>query len=89
MFTQISTKKGIVKFGEGSVLTIVKEYKQVVLGACPGKPVVQPIEYEHLTREDMNRVLEAVNLIKEIWDVKVKGRIWANGSKQRRYLKYV
>ena len=45
------------------------------------------IEAEMLSEEDKNKALDAVNIIEEKCDGRVKGRTCANGSKQRAYLK--
>ena len=87
MFTQMNAKKGIKLFGERAVAAMFKEYKQLDKGPMPGKPVFGPISYESLTNQEIREALEAVNLIKEKRDGKIKGRTCANGSKQRQYLK--
>ena len=46
-----------------------------------------PIDPDILTPEEKKQALEAVNLIKEKRDGKVKGRTCANGKKQRKYVK--
>ena len=50
MFTQMTAKKGISRFGERAVSAIIKEFKQLDQEAFPGKPVVQPIELHNLTK---------------------------------------
>ena len=44
---------------------MAKEFKQLSEGALPGKPVIAPVDPTILTKEDIKRALEAVNLIKE------------------------
>ena len=64
MFTQMSTKVGIKKFGETLMADVVKEYRKIVKGTTEGKPVVTPIVPNALSFEDKMKTLEAVNLIK-------------------------
>ena len=87
MSTQMSAKKGIKMFGERAIAALVKEFKQLVEGAVPGKPVIRPINPESLSVEEKMRAMEAVNFIKEKRCGKIKGRSCANGSQQKKYLK--
>ena len=43
LFTQMSAKKGIKKFGERAVAAMIKEFKQIHEGPMPGKPVIRPV----------------------------------------------
>ena len=83
---QMSASRGIIKYGELAVAAIMKEFKQLVHGAFPGKPVVEAIKASELSEEDKKTALDAVNLIKVKKDGTVKGRTCANGSKERFYL---
>jgi len=87
MFTQMSAKKGIKMFGERAIAALLKEYNQMDKGPMPGKPVFGAVDYHTLSEQEKKEALEAVNLIKEKRDGKIKGRTCANGSKQRQYLK--
>ena len=87
MFNQMPAKKGIKLFKERDIAAIYKEFKQLDEGAVPNKPVVLPQDPSKLTREEKSRALEAVNLIKEKRNGKIKGRTCADGSKQKHYLK--
>ena len=87
MSTQMPAKKGIKLFGEKAIAAMIKEFEQLDEGAFPGKPVVKPIDPNTLTREEKYKAMEAVNLIKEKRCGKIKGRMCANGSTQRKYLK--
>ena len=78
----MSAKKGIKLFKERAVAAICKEFKQLDEGAIPNKPVVLPQDPSKLTREEKSRALEAVNLIKEKRNGKIKGRTCADGSKK-------
>lgn len=86
IFTQMSAKKGMKLFGESAVAAIIKELKQLYQGSMPGKPVVQPVNVDELSREVKECAMEAVNLIKVKRYGKVKGRTCANGNKQHQYL---
>ena len=87
LLTQVSAVKGFKMFGERAVAAMVKELKQLNDGAMPGKPVVVPQDPDVLTEDEKESALEAVNLIKEKRDGRIKGRTCANGSKQRKYVK--
>ena len=84
---QMSAKKGIKLFGERAVAAMVKEFRQLDKGAFPGKAVVEPIDPRTLTKEELEQVMEAINLIKEKRDGTMKGRTCADGSCQRKFLK--
>ena len=86
-FTQMSAKQGFKQVGEEAVAAMIKEYKQLNDGPMPGKPVVEAIDTSKLSKEDLKKALDAVNLIKLKRCGKVKGRSCLNGSKQRKYLK--
>jgi hypothetical protein len=87
IFTQMSAKKGIKTFSERAIAAMIKEFEQLDKGAFPGKPVVGPADPNTLTSLEIKSALEAVNLIKEKRDGRIKGRTCANRSKQRKYLK--
>eukprot|EP00957_Ditylum_brightwellii_P014342 1079502-Ditylum_brightwellii.AAC.1 len=74
-------------FGEQAIAAMLKEFKQLVKGTVPGKPVIKPIDPNSLDYEQKQQALEAVNLIKEKGDGTIKGKSCANGSNQRKYLK--
>ena len=69
---------------------VIKEFTQLDKGAVPSqnKPVVIPIDPKTLTPEDKKKALNAVNLIEEKRDGRIKGRTCGDGSTQRRYSKY-
>ena len=87
LLTQMSAKEGIRKHGDKAIAVFVKEFKQLDKGPMAGKKVICPIEYDTLTTKDKREALEAINLIKEKRDGSLKGRSYANGANQRRYLK--
>ena len=80
MFTQMFVQKGMKLFGEKAVAAMFKELKQLSDGVVPGKPVVEPIPFEHLNDEDKREALEAVNLIAQKRCGRIKGRTCANGA---------
>ena len=83
---QMTASKGIHKYGEIAVAAMLKEFKQLVHGAFPGKPVVEAIDKSSLTEKDKKTALDAINLIKIKKNGTVKGRTCANGSKERYFL---
>ena len=66
---------------------MIKEFKQLYEGVMPVKLVVIPLNPDEITDVERRQSLEAVNLIKEIINVIIKGRSCANGSNQNRYFK--
>ena len=87
MFTQMSVKRGIKLFKERAVAAMIKELTQLDKGGMGRKPVVISIDPKLLTPEKRKLALEAVHLIKEKRDGKIKGRNCANRSRQRFFLK--
>ena len=65
---------------------MIKEIKQLEEVTMPGKKVVNAIDPDILSVEEKVKALNAVNLIKQKIDGKIKGIIFADGSKQKRYL---
>ena len=87
VLTQMSAEKGFKRFGERAVSAMIKELKQLDDGPMPGKRAVAPVNPDTLSKDEKSKALEAVNLIKEKRDRKIKGRNCANGAKQRKYVK--
>ena len=87
MFTQMSAHKGIKLFGGKAIAAMMKELKQLNDGVIPGNPVIQPIPFKELTSKDNREAIEAVNNIAQKRSGKIKGRMCANGSRQRKFLK--
>ena len=52
VFTQVSAKEGIRRWGDLAIAAIIKELRQLQEGAMPGKPVIEAIDPELLTDED-------------------------------------
>eukprot|EP00957_Ditylum_brightwellii_P180518 13750629-Ditylum_brightwellii.AAC.1 len=73
MFTQMSAKKGIKMFVERAIAAMLKEFKQLVDQAVPGKPVRTSIDPDSLDYKQKRQALEAVNLIKEKRHGTIKG----------------
>ena len=59
------TKAGINFFGETAVAAMLKEFKQVDVGAKPWNPVVISTDATTLSKEEKCKTLRAINLIKE------------------------
>ena len=86
ILTQMSANEGFRRFGQRAVAAMIKELKQLNDGAMDGKPAVFPIDPNSISSKEKNRALDAVNLIFEKRDGRIKGRICANGAKQRKYV---
>ena len=87
LLTQMSANEGIRRFGEKAIAAMIKELKQLNDGAVEGKPVVGAVDPDSLTSQEKFEALEAINLIKEKRDGRIKGRTCANGKKQIRFVK--
>eukprot|EP00957_Ditylum_brightwellii_P162785 12396019-Ditylum_brightwellii.AAC.1 len=87
MFTQMNAKKGIKMFEKCAVAALFKEYKQLNNRVVLETRVVSPINTETLTKKDRRQALETVNLMKEKWCGKIKGKACANSSRQPEFLK--
>ena len=87
LLTQMSANEGIKRFGERAVAAMIKELKQLDHGVAEGKPVICAEDPDSLSRQEKFEALEAINLIKEKRDGRIKGRTCANGAKQRRFVK--
>ena len=83
----MSATREIQLFGEQAIAAMFKEFKQLDTGVVPGKPVIAPVDVDQVSPQARKAALEAVNLIKEKRDGKIKGCTCANGSQQRRYLR--
>ena len=83
---QMNTSQDIKRYGDRAVAALIKECVQLDKGAFPGKPVVEPVFADDLTPDERARAMSAVAIIKEKRCGKVKGRICADGSKEKRYL---
>ena len=44
MFTQVSAKEGIRRWGDKAIAAIIKELRQLQEGAMPGKPVIEAVD---------------------------------------------
>ena len=90
VFGQMSATKGIKKFDERRLATKVKEFTQLNEGAAPSqnKPVMVPIDISTFTKKEKRKAMNAVNLIKEKRDGRIKRRTCGDGSKHQLFLKY-
>ena len=75
LFAQMSVSKGIDTFDEKAIAAMLKELTQLDQGAVPGKSVTVPIDPKTLTAEDKKKALNAVNLVEEKRDGKLKGEL--------------
>eukprot|EP00957_Ditylum_brightwellii_P086073 6548410-Ditylum_brightwellii.AAC.1 len=68
------------KYGEIGLAAVVKESTQLSKGAVPeqNKPMVEPIDADLLMADDKKKALDAVNLIEEKRDGRIKGQTYAN-----------
>ena len=64
-----------------------KYYRQVYKSLMERKPVVAPIYPYMLSYEDKSKAIEAVNLIKEGKNRKIKGNKFADNINKKSYLK--
>lgn len=87
IFTQLTVKSDMKKFGETSVAAIFKEFKQLDDEEIPGKSVIIQMDANTLPVEKKHKVLKAIYLIKEKRNSILKERTCANDSSQRQYLK--
>ena len=83
----MNANKGIKPFGERATVAMFKEYKKLDDVPIPGKPVVVPFNPYGLTPLYGKKTLEVVNLITDKNCGNIKVRTFANGRKQRKYLK--
>ena len=84
---EMPVSKGFKVFGEEAVAAMLKEFKKLHEGAMEGKPVVAPICFEDLSEADLERVMEAVNLVKRKRNGIMKTPSCLDGSKQNKFLK--
>ena len=76
-FNQMSARKGNEMFGKKALAAIVKEYKQL-----DKLQVFEPLDVKTLSSQQKFSALNAIDLIKEKWCGKIKGRTVAYGHKQ-------
>ena len=74
-------------FGERAVAEMIKKFKKLDEGVITGKPMVVPLNPDELTDSETRQALEAMNLInKKIYGI-IKGITYANGRRQKIFLK--
>ena len=81
IFTQMSFKKGIEKYGNSAIEGMKKELRQMHL-----RNSFIPKHKKDLTEQQWKNKCEAVNLIKEKSDGTIKGRCCADGRQQRKWI---
>ena len=74
-FEQMSFNRGQKLFGERVVAAMLKEYQQM-----EDMALLEIVEPNSLTSEQKCKALRAVNLIKQKRNLKIKGRMCANGA---------
>jgi hypothetical protein len=84
-YKDMPAAKGIKLFGERAVAAVLKEFTQLSEGPMEGKPVIEPIHPSNFTAHEIERAMEAVNLIKQKCCGKIKMRSCANGSNQWKF----
>ena len=55
LFTQMSLRRALNKFGERAVAAMIKEFKQIHEVLMSGKPVVRPVDPHMLSLEQKNK----------------------------------
>ena len=83
-YAQMNYKKGIKVHGKLAIEAMLREYAQMGEG---DNHVFIPMIARTLTREQKQKALRLISLIKKKRCGKVKGRIVADGSKQRPYMR--
>ena len=80
-FEQMSFNRGQKLFGERAVAAMFKEYQQM-----EDMAVLELVNPDSLTSEQKYKALRAVNLIKQKRNLKIKGRMCANGAPHRKFV---
>jgi hypothetical protein len=78
VFTQMTAKAGIKRYGKAALTALIQEF-----GQLEEQNVYEPVLVSMLTRAQRRGALRAINLIKEKRDGKIKGRTVADGSPQK------
>ena len=79
--TTYSLKKGVAKFKDKGVKSVMKEMQQLIDRDC-----FHPIHKDSLNQTEMKRALESLIFLVEKRDGTIKSRHCANGSTQRDYM---
>ena len=80
-FTKILFNSGQILFGEQAVAEMLKEYKQI-----KDMSVLRAIDPGTLSKEQKQKALRSVNLIKQNCTGSIKGRMCANGDPHRKFV---
>lgn len=79
---QVSYKEGVKRFGKKAIYAMLKEYTQM---GENDKRVFIPQHANKLTRQQKRKAMRIISLIKQKRDNSIKGRMVADGRKQRIY----
>ena len=71
ILTQYTADKGIKRFGQPAVDTLMKEFCQL-----EKQSVFEPVLSTNLTREERNKALRFINLVEEKRSVVVRSALW-------------
>mmetsp|Transcript_2109 Transcript_2109/g.4555 ORF Transcript_2109/g.4555 Transcript_2109/m.4555 type:complete len:142 (+) Transcript_2109:2776-3201(+) len=77
---QLSLKQGLKQFGDRGRDAVSAELQQIHM-----KQTFTPSDFKALTKEQRGRVLESLIFLEEKRSGKIKGRICADGRKQRKW----
>ena len=80
-YVQVSAQEGIKRHGDEAIAAVLKEFTQL-----NDKQVFKPRIASELTYEERKQSLNLITMVKEKRDGKIKGRVCADGRKQRRYI---
>ena len=83
-YAQVQYKKGVKRHGDKAVRAMFKECCQL---GDSHKEALIPMDASKLTQQQKREALRILALIKKKRNGKVKGRIVADGRRQRRYMK--
>ena len=78
LLNQISAKAGIREYNEKAVSILIAEFFQL-----DKWETFMALDSTKLTRRQKRKALKALLVIKQKWDMSIKGRTYANGRKQR------
>ena len=80
-YDQMNINAGIRKHGEKAIAAVIKEYQQL-----KDMDTVVPLNAGELSQGEKREAFELLTLVKKKRCGKLKGRVCANGRKQRRYI---
>ena len=80
-YAQVNIKEGIKRYGQKTIEALVKE-----LGQLDDKDTFDPQLASSLTEDETTKALSLLSVIKQKRCGKIKGRVVADGRKQRNYV---